>query len=252
MDRLNYDEVIAYRKNHFVANNIVVAASGISHEKMSALVEKHVEGGQTPTSASAMGIELGVTPIAASKDAVSPWSAASPYVGGIAKLRLDVDGESHIGLAFPVPSGESAKPYLVLHRMLADKFSTGNTFIKNYSSGGLIGFYTSGDAATAGANVEAVIAEVKAIASGAVDSTAAKNKVALDHFLGLEGSDATNALLVAHANGVSAESFGDVRAVSKEAVAAAAQTALKNDPSYAVLGTTAFTPSFSHILKLWK
>ncbi len=252
VDRLKHEDVIAYRKTHFVADNIVVAASGISHEKLSALVEQHVEGGKNATGVSSvMGIDLNVTPISTHKSETAALSTASPFVGGVAKLRVDVGGESHLGLAFATPSGDAAKPFKVLYRLLANKFGD-SVFSFNYSSGGLMGYYTSGSAGAAGANVEALIAELKSIASGSVDVTVAKNKVALDHFLALESNDAASTLLDANVNGVSAQSSGDVRTVTKEDVAAAAKTALKSEPAYAVLGTTAFTPSFANILKSWK
>ncbi len=70
--------------------------------------------------------------------------------------------------------------------------------------------------------------------------------------LALEGDKAASVLLTAHLNGVAAQSFGDVRGVTKEQVVAAAKTVLKSQPAYAVLGTTAHAPTFPAICNAWK
>eukprot|EP01034_Spumella_vulgaris_P029253 gene29254-36271_t len=253
VDRLEHDQIIAYRNKHFVADNLVVAASGISHEKLQALVEQYVVGGKVGNAAAQSIIALEVGQIRTATTPSASLSAASPYAGGEVKLRQEVGGESHVGLAFPVPAGEAGKPFAVLSGLLAEKFGADNVFLNSYSSGGLSGVYASGEGAAAGAKLQAVIGEIKNIAAGGVkDVSAVKTKLTLAHFLAFEGSNTTDVFLNAIANGVAPHTVGDVRNVTAEQVAAAAKAALKSTPSYAVYGTTANTPSFSSINALWK
>jgi predicted Zn-dependent peptidase len=183
VDRLSYKEVLDYRQKHFVADNIVVTASGISHEKLTSLVEQHIIGGKLNSKASVhTDIELEVGQIRVAATPTASLSAASPYIGGEVKLRQDLGGESHIGLAFPVPVGDAVKPFLVLNALLAQKFGEHNVFLNSYSRGGISGYYSSGDAVALGAKLEAVITEIKAIASGGVDVSAAKTKVGQHSF----------------------------------------------------------------------
>ncbi len=183
VDRLDYREVLDYRQKHFVADNIVVVASGMSHEKLQSLVEQHVVGGKLSAGASShTDIELEVGQIRMASTPSAALSTASPYTGGEAKLRQDLGGESHVGLAFPVPSGEASKPFLVLNALLAQKFGEENVFLNNYSRGGLSGYYSFGEAAAVSAQLNAVIAEIKVIASGGVDVAIAKTKVAHGYY----------------------------------------------------------------------
>ncbi len=66
---------------------------------------------------------------------------------------------------------------MVLHGLLANKFGADSLHINNYSSGGLVSYYTAGEPAAAGAEVLAVIAEIKAIAAGTAEVEATKTKV---------------------------------------------------------------------------
>jgi len=254
LDRLDTQHVLGYRATHFLADNIIVAASGISHDKLKSLVDKYVgDIKQCTASQTHTNVELQVSPIPTPKSpTICPLDAPSPYVGGIAKLRLDLDGVSHTGLAFPIPTGASVRPYLVLNGLLSEKFGDNSMSLNHYSNGGLISFYTSGSASTVGSNLKAVIEFLQNVAKGSVDVIAAANKVSLNHFISLEGGDDTvKAMLTAHLNSVPLDSFGDVRAVRKEDVVAAAVKILKTAPSYAVLGTTAYTPTYAEILSWW-
>lgn len=89
LKKLSVAEVLAYRQAHFVRNNVVVAASGgISQGALDAAVSKHIKA-----------VPAG--------QAASP--AASSFVGGEVKVRVDLDGASRFGLAFPVPAGDAGK-----------------------------------------------------------------------------------------------------------------------------------------------
>jgi hypothetical protein len=77
-------------------------------------------------------------------------------------------------------------------------------------------------------------------------------QVSLAHFLALEGANTTGVFLDANTNAVSPNTVGDVRGVTAEQVAAAAKSALKSAPAYAVYGTTAHIPTYSSVRALWK
>lgn len=77
-------------------------------------------------------------------------------------------------------------------------------------------------------------------------------KVTLNSFIALEGEKTTESLLNSYLQGLDAVSSSDVRAVTPESVSAAAASVLTSVPSYAVLGTTAGTPSYATINKLLK
>ncbi len=73
----------------------------------------------------------------------------------------------------------SAKSFEALHHLLCEKLSNDNLkcFFNNYSTGGLIGFYAFGPTATAVAQLEAAVAELKAVSSNpniAVDAVKSK------------------------------------------------------------------------------
>lgn len=68
----------------------------------------------------------------------------------------------------------------------------------------------------------------------------------------MEGENTTSALLTANLQGVDPHVAADVRSVTASSVSNAAITILKSNPSYAVLGATAGTPSFTTIIKMLK
>ena len=75
-----------------------------------------------------------------------------------------------------------AKPYLVLKALLRSKLAgnkSANTFINNFSGarGSLFGVEVVGHPAEASAQLEAVVAELKAIAAQCPDIEVVKNKV---------------------------------------------------------------------------
>ena len=181
----------------------------------------------------------------------------SPYVGGDMKVRADV-GASHLALAFPVPKGQAAEPYRVLHDLLAAKVAAMpipkralQPFFREHGSGCLLGFYAQGDAQAAAGYLEAGVAEIKALAASA-NADGAKVRTALAAFLAVEGaSDASaGSLLQASIAGVSP--LSDARKVTSLSVQAAAKAALAAVPSYAVFGTTAGTPAYASVLKMTK
>jgi len=252
-DHIDSDAVADYRNRHFVADNIVVTATGISHDKLKNLVESHLEGGKVSE------IAHPLAPIALRPDQIhlaatpsTPFATFSPYIGGFAKERCEIDGETHVALAFSAPAGAAVKPYLALKSHLASKFGCENFSINNYQGGGLITFYTEGASNKVGSKVEAVIAELKAVASGNVDMKSAKNSYSLWYFSALEGDNSTCKLLNAHLNGTDAASFGDLRNVSQDEIVNAAKAVLKSSPSVAVLGSTAQAPTHTTVTQWWK
>ena len=89
LDKLCADEVMAFRKAHFTAPRITVAASGgVSHDSLKQMVECY----------------LHAVPAGAASSI-----PASPYQGGDLKVRADLDGQTCLGLALPVPAGEAGK-----------------------------------------------------------------------------------------------------------------------------------------------
>ena len=89
LDKLCTDEVMAFRKAHFTAPRITVAASGgVSHDTLKQMVECYLNGVPAEVASSI---------------------PASPYQGGDLKFRADLNGETYVGLAFPVPGGEAGE-----------------------------------------------------------------------------------------------------------------------------------------------
>jgi len=222
LKKLAVSDVLEYRAKTFVAGNVVITANGLS----SATLESMLSGSMAsfPTASA------------------PPSSVSCPYVGGVEKTRTDLNGMTYLGLAFPIPAGEAAKPYSVLQGILSAKGLS--SFVNNYSSGGLLGICAAGSPSVATSTLQSAIAELKAIATNSSSEVdAIKKKVALSNVLKLEGGDVTGALLSGAA---------DVRSVSSESVSAAAAAALKAMPSYAILGKTAGTPTYADISKLVK
>lgn len=231
--KLDVHEVMAYRARNFTAGNLIVSATGVSHDTIKSLTECHFNG--MPTGASKAG--------------------DTKYHGGDMKVRVDLGGTSRVGLAFPVPAGAAAQPFKVLYSKLAAKAGEmkGVTpFMKVYSHGGIFGVHTSGDAAVGTENLKAIVAELKAIAGGVEVTEGEKNQITLNNLLQLENGDAANVLVNAVMTGVPAEVAADVRGVSGADVASAAKAALAATPSYAVYGATAGTPSFSTVAAMMK
>jgi len=240
LQALAVPDVLAYRSTHFVKSNIIVTANGISNDRLKEIID--AKGHLIPDGPTTPAVAL----------------APSPYVGGDIKVRVPLSGTSHIALAFPVPSGDASKPYLVLKALLEAKIVEllicGTPFLYSFagSSGGLLGVQVSGSASTATGYLEAIVAELKSIAHACPDISILKQKVTLNSFIALEGEKTTESLLNSYLQGLDAVSSSDVRAVTPESVSAAAASVLTSVPSYAVLGTTAGTPSYATINKLLK
>lgn len=77
---LDVKDVLAFRARNFVAPNITVIGNGLSAESLEKLAS-------------------GITSGAAA-------SSESPYVGGVARRRVDAGGRLHTVVAFPAASGQ--------------------------------------------------------------------------------------------------------------------------------------------------
>lgn len=222
LKKLHVSDVLEYRAKVFVAENVVITANGISTAALESLLGDSLE--HFPTASA------------------PPSSVSCPYVGGVEKVKKDLNGATYLGLAFPIPAGDAAKPYSVLQSML--KVKGLKSFVNNYSSGGLLGFTAAGTPSSAASILESAVAELKAIATKSTAEVDAKiKKVALSNMLALEGGDVTGFLLKA--------GLAD-RSVTAASVSAAAAAVLKTVPSYAVLGKTAGAPSYATISQLVK
>ena len=82
---------MAHRAKTFTSGNLIISASGVSHDIIKSLTECHFSGLATG----------------------STKAADSTYQGGDMKVRCDLGGMTNIGLAFPVPAGAAAQPYKV-------------------------------------------------------------------------------------------------------------------------------------------
>jgi hypothetical protein len=147
------------------------------------------------------------------------------------------------------------KPFEVLAAVLAARTASksicAGTFSTKYSTGGLVGVRANGDVSIASQQLTNILNELKSIAGGATSEVdAVKNKLSLENFIALEGSSSTCALLNSVINGTSPEKAADLRDVSAKAVSDAAAALLKSNPSYAVFGATAGTPSYAAIQKI--
>lgn len=234
LDNLSTEAILEYRANHFVRNNLVIAANGASVEQIKQLSDLY-----TARLAGAEGAK------------VLPESV---YVGGDNKVRADLGGKTNLVVAFNVPSGSNGKAFQVLSEVLGSRLAgkgvCASSFIHQHSKTGLLGVHTSGCASTASKNLQTAVEELKAIAAGAGDITSAKTKVALDNFSALEGKNSTTFLLNSFLAGEDASKLADVRSVTPQNVSDAAAKLLKSVPTYSVYGATAGTPTYSAIQKL--
>jgi predicted Zn-dependent peptidase len=223
LDSLDVKDVYSFRKSVFTAGNVVVSASGIPHE---ALVQ---------------AIECYLHALPAGK----PATPSSPYVGGDIKVKADLDGETHVALAFPFPAGNEGTPYKVLYELLSKDLEGDKAvspFLVEYAQGGLLGFAFSGAAASTGGSIEAGVSALKRLKTpSSVD--AAKAKLSLAAALALEGEATTTALLAP------AAAYSSVTA---SAVGSAATALLSSTPTYAVYGATYGVPPYSAVVKSLK
>jgi predicted Zn-dependent peptidase len=235
LDHLSTDSVLEYRANHFLRNNLVIAGNGISTEALKSLTDKYVNE-------IAAGASAGSLP-------------SSTYTGGDNKVRVDLGGKTNLAVGFHAPVGSNGKAYEVLRELLSTRLAgkgvCASAFHFEHSKNGLLGVHTTGCPQTATKNLHSAVEELKAIASGSVDATAAKNKVSVANFSKLEGAHATTYLLNAYLAGEDASKLADNRSVTNEQVSQAAAKLLKTNPTYTVLGATAGTPTYSAIQKLF-
>ena len=88
LKKLSLAETLQFRAANFVRGNVVVAANGISQDRLNGALNK-----------SSSVIPAG--------KASAP--ASSAFVGGEVKVRTDLDGSSRLGLAFAVPAGDAGE-----------------------------------------------------------------------------------------------------------------------------------------------
>lgn len=232
-DAVSVADVLQYRAANFVKQNLVVTATGLSADALAKLVE--VNAADVPSG----------------KAVTLPGSA---YVGGEVRVKADLNGKVNVALAFPAPVGSAAKPYEVLSAVLgaklAEKGVPATPFVVAHAKAGLFGVNFATTPEQVEIILKSVLTEVKAISNAAPEVEAAKSKVTIGKLVGLEGKAATSQLLMGALYGESALTLADVRAVTGANVQAAAASVIKSTPSYAVLGTTAGTPSYSTVLSL--
>lgn len=235
-NHVTLSDVLQYRAQHFVAQNLIVAADGVSADVVKAVAEPL----------------LSLFP--AGKATALPGSA---YTGGESRVRVDLGGRTHVAVGFPVPAGAAGKATHVVHSLLtaqlAAKKIAAQPFLFSYTSGGLFGFTVKGKPANIESTLSAAIDELKAIANGGVEGHAvgaAKNRVSVANFATLESTNGTGNFVHAAVTNHAAGELADVRGVSAADVSAAAKAALKAQTAYAVYGATAGTPSHSTVSKL--
>lgn len=210
-------DIMAFRSRQFVAGNIVVTASGVSHENF----KSAVNGAFTSLSGTATAVD------------------SSPYIGGDIKVRTDLNGMSHAGIAFPVPGGAGAGAYAVLANHLSS-VSGIFPFHHQYSDSGIFGFRCAGTPTETAAYLEAGIHALKA--SGSASSKAAALNI-------IDAGDSAGHLMKATLTGVPVNA---THKASPGDVANAAKAALASKPAYAVYGATSGTASYADVLKWCK
>lgn len=231
MNKLEVERILEYRYKTYISGNVTVTASGgVSHEQLKELVDCYLH---TLKDAGAA--------VGTAQPSRLPALPESPYIGGDAKIRSDLNGVTYLALAFPVPVGDAAKPYEMLKSVITTQFqnvenNTLSCFYYAYSTGGIFGFSSSGDAAAATETLKSAINVLKVVAGGGSGIDAAKAAVSLQSHLAVNSQ-------LKHA---------DMKGVSTADVTAAAISALSAIPAYAVLGKTAGTLPLSKIEGLIK
>lgn len=232
LKNLTAEEIMAFRAANFTAGNLVVSASGIPFDALKSMTECYFHS----------------MPDGSRKPALS----GSSYSGGDMKVRVEMGGETYMGLAFPISS--VAATQVLVSKLEAKIASMGfkKGALSTFSTNGVFGFISKGDPATATKALEAASAELKTMSTNAGVTDGDKAKVTLANFLKLEGQGASATLLESAISGVTPEAAADVRKVTSADVSAAAAAALGAVPSFAVYGTTAGTPSFATVTKMLK
>jgi len=232
VQKLSIPEVLAYRQAHFIRENLTIVSNGAVTADT---IKKIVEGQSFPSKGN-KGIEL----------------PANTFVGGEVKIRADLDGNTNLAVAFPIPAGSAGNAYHVLADVInAQTASQGvcaGAYTNTYLNGGLIGVRATGSVSTASEQLQKVLGVLKNIAGGsAAETDGARARLALSRAFAVEvgGSQATCALLADGGN-----SANDIRTLSSSAVVDAAKAVLKTaNPAFAVYGATAGVPSYSAVQK---
>ncbi len=176
--KLSVVDILAYRSAHFVQENLIVAGSGISQDRLKALLQHHVA--RLPNGAAA------------------PAAPGLQYVGGELKVRTDLGGASQLAVAFPIASGSVGKVdtrsyvlackaeagFLVagkvlvaaLNRRLTQQQVCAEAFLHGFRHGGILGIRATGSSSTATAQLQSAVTALKALSSAA-DLSAARTKV---------------------------------------------------------------------------
>jgi hypothetical protein len=168
------------------------------------------------------------------------------------KVRVDLGGETHMGLGFPATNAAACQLLVAKLDAKLGAYGFKKGAVSTFQANGMFGVYASGDAAAATAALSAAATELKAIAANADITDGDKAKATLANFLRLEGGNASAALLDATLAGVVPQEAADLRKLSSADVSAAAKAALGAVPAFAVYGATAGTPSFATISKMMK
>jgi hypothetical protein len=160
VDAISSDKVLEYRNAHYVNQNVVIAADGISADQLAKIVDS-------------------------SKQAVPSGSAYTltkpKWNGGEVKVRTFCSGPAYAAIAWPKLSGEGNKAsdvlYSIVNHNLHVKGIKCDAFRKEYANGGLFGVTTSGSAADIEKNFKLVAAELKAVAQNPKAAESRKNRV---------------------------------------------------------------------------
>lgn len=232
LKNLKIDDILQYRTNHFVKENLVIAADGISAEDLKALLDQH---GSLPSGKAAT-------------------VGKATFTGGEVKVRNNLEGTTHVAVAFGTPAGEAGKAYDVVYNALAHQLQKkkicASTFQSKYHNGGFFGIQTRGNAADIDRVVRASFDELKAIAANGSAAHARRGAVGINTFSTLDGRRGASVLLDAYLSGAEANAHADTRGVTAQQVSDAAKAILKSTPAYAVYGITSGTPSHNAISKL--
>ncbi len=214
---LNADvcDLMAFRSRQYTAGNIVVTASGISHDHLKAAVEGAFAGHGGAAS----------TPV------------SSPYQGGDIKVRTDLNGKTYAGVAFPVPAGAAASAYAVLANHLSNIHGI-TAFHHQYSDSGIFGFRCSGSPSETAEYIQVGLNALKSSGSANSKGTALNS---------IDSGDADGHLMNSIVTGVPLNAVA-----SSNDVATAAKSALNSKPAYAVYGATSGTASYADVQKWCK
>lgn len=234
LENLDPESVLKYRQHQYTADNVVVASSGLTHTAAKSLSDKY----------------LGQLPAGGSKP------AASPYIGGDAKLKLDCKGHTYSALAFPASNPKAAN---VLRLYLNSKVKARgdiSAFFAPYSTNGLWGFYASSANGGTGSNalLEVAIAELKNVITSLDETllTTIKTQLTLQKTLELESDGVTGALIASHLTKTNPQDAADHSMITSADVISAAKASLSAVPTVVTVGKTAGAHSLSAVVNLLK